>query len=230
MTTRPQNTSRGGIPTRRRDSAFRPPSTCRQIACGKREMSPKPRITLLLLWPLLSTVFGFTQASATTLSVALSWSAPGDDGWNGRATRYDLRYSTRVITSATFNSARAASGLPTPKLPGGRETYTLRGLAPESTYYAVIKTVDDAAGVRGRSGRRLRYCCAPRSKPGAGTAWSGLRVRDLGPEGPPRPPSRPRRLHRSRERGRAAVESAGRRRRMTPTACPGDIRGHGTCG
>ena len=47
---------------------------------------------------------------ATTDSVTLSWTAPGDDGDVGTAATYDIRYSTSPITEATWNSGISIGG------------------------------------------------------------------------------------------------------------------------
>src|SRR5437867_7783928 len=41
-------------------------------------------------------------AGAITRTVSLTWTAPGDDGWIGRAKSYDIRFSRYPITSANF--------------------------------------------------------------------------------------------------------------------------------
>lgn len=87
-------------------------------------------------------VIGVTTCLAG--SVTLLWSAPGDDSLTGRAARFDLRYSTQMITPANFSQATAAVNLP---LPGARGTiqYTIiDGLQGGRTYYFAIKSADDA--------------------------------------------------------------------------------------
>ena len=83
------------------------------------------------------------DAATTAASVALQWTAPGDDNRIGRATRYDLRYSLTPITAANFAQATAVSGLPVPKTVGSLETFTVTGLVSGRSYYFAIKTVDD---------------------------------------------------------------------------------------
>jgi hypothetical protein len=86
-------------------------------------------------------VFGITISRAD--SVTLSWSAPADNGPIGRATGYDLRYSTRTIASSNFDqAAKAVAPLP-PGTPGTRQFVTFSGLKGGLTYYFAIKSVDD---------------------------------------------------------------------------------------
>ncbi len=73
----------------------------------------------------------------------LTWTATGDDGYTGRASRYDVRYSTSPITEANFFSAPVASGAPRPGMPGTRETMTVRGLDFNTTYYFALKVADE---------------------------------------------------------------------------------------
>jgi len=74
--------------------------------------------------------------------VVLTWTAI-DDGSLGTFASYDLRYSTSLIFDDTsFNAATQATGEPTPKAPGGAETFTLTGLVGGTTYWIAIKAVD----------------------------------------------------------------------------------------
>jgi hypothetical protein len=79
-----------------------------------------------------------------TFSLGLCWTAPGDDGWTGRAAAYDLRYSTAPITEANFTSATPVPGVPPPKRGGSDECITVDGLASEPAYYFAIKARDEA--------------------------------------------------------------------------------------
>jgi len=94
--------------------------------------------------------------ASTITPLTLKWTAPGDDGRTGRATRYDLRYSTTPISLTNFSAARAAKGLPTPSVAGTTETYTLNGLASDTTYYIAIRTVDDGGNWSGMSNVKAR--------------------------------------------------------------------------
>ena len=76
-------------------------------------------------------------------SVTLVWTAPGDDGHLGRATAYDLRYSTEPITAANFLSARSAIDLPAPGAAGALQTATVGGLSTGTDYYFALRTRDE---------------------------------------------------------------------------------------
>ena len=86
-----------------------------------------------------------TIAASAAPSVTLRWTTPGDDGILGRATRYDLRYSTTPLTAATFLSATVVTGVQTPKAAGVRDSCTVKGLKIGVIYYFALKTVDDAS-------------------------------------------------------------------------------------
>ncbi|MFH1679374.1 MAG: hypothetical protein ABIH26_01875, partial [Candidatus Eisenbacteria bacterium] len=61
----------------------------------------------------------FTVVSRTCSTVALRWSAPGDDGNEGRASEYDVRYSYEFIPrSANWVDAFQAVDEPVPSSPG----------------------------------------------------------------------------------------------------------------
>ena len=88
-------------------------------------------------------VTDLATGTVTTSSVALSWTAPGDDGATGTATTYDVRYSTSTITAGNWASATQATGEPAPSVAGSAETFTVTGLSESTTYYFAIKTSDE---------------------------------------------------------------------------------------
>lgn len=97
---------------------------------------------LLAAAPLPAAAAGSTSGAAS--SVTLEWTAPGDDGMTGRATRYDIRYWTLPLTETFFPLAITVPGVPTPANPGTLQSMTISGLTPGTTYYFALKTVDDA--------------------------------------------------------------------------------------
>ncbi len=84
-------------------------------------------------------------------SVALTWTAPGDDGAIGAAARYDVRYSTTPIDESNFDSALVAEEAPTPHPAGTIERMEVHGLAGMTTYFFAAKAID-AAGNTGPFG------------------------------------------------------------------------------
>lgn len=84
--------------------------------------------------------------SQTSSSVTLAWNAPGDDGTVGRATTYDVRYSTSsTLLPSGFPTATSATGEPSPKVAGQPETFTISSLNPNTRYYFSLKTADERA-------------------------------------------------------------------------------------
>lgn len=92
-----------------------------------------------------------TQAQVTHNSIRLSWTTPGDDSLTGNASQFDLRYSTSPITAANFTAATRFTGTPTPAAPGTRQSVTVTGLLPATTYYFAIKTADEVPNWAGLS-------------------------------------------------------------------------------
>jgi len=79
---------------------------------------------------------------STGNTLALRWTAPGDDNNTGTAASYDIRYSTSAITTSNWASATQATGEPTPLVAGTVQTFTLPGLQPSQTYYVAIRASD----------------------------------------------------------------------------------------
>lgn len=80
----------------------------------------------------------------TLNSLRLTWTAPSDSGPAGKASSYDVRYSTSAITAANFNSATAAASPPIPAAAGAAESFTVSGLNAATTYFFAIKSTDAA--------------------------------------------------------------------------------------
>lgn len=102
------------------------------------------RFATALCLLLLGVLPASAHAQSTWNSLTLNWTAPGDDSLTGRATQYDLRYSTATITAANFSSATRVTGMAAPATVGTTESATVTGLAPATTYYFAIKAGDDA--------------------------------------------------------------------------------------
>ncbi|MFZ1947013.1 MAG: fibronectin type III domain-containing protein, partial [bacterium] len=77
-------------------------------------------------------------------SAVLTWTAPGDDSASGRASSYDLRYSTAAINATNWTAATPFDGEQAPKTAGQPETLTVTGLASGTTYHFALVARDDA--------------------------------------------------------------------------------------
>ena len=82
-------------------------------------------------------------ATAGAASAVLRWTAPGDDSLSGRATSYEIRYSTAPITVTNFGAATAITGLPTPGPAGTPQSFVVNGLVDGSIYFFALRSVDD---------------------------------------------------------------------------------------
>lgn len=83
--------------------------------------------------------------SITSNSIPVMWRAPGDDGYVGTATSYDLRYSQTAITQVTeWNAATSVTGEPTPSVVDTKESYTLTSLQSDTTYWIGVRAFDEA--------------------------------------------------------------------------------------
>ena len=76
-------------------------------------------------------------------AVKLTWTAPGDDGMNGTATSYDIRYSNATITESNWASATQCSGEPAPAAAGSSQSFIVGSLTPGTPYYFAMKTSDE---------------------------------------------------------------------------------------
>lgn len=75
--------------------------------------------------------------------VNLAWTATGDDGLQGAANAYDLRYAATPISDATWDDATPVEGEPAPQPAGALEYFTVTDLQPATTYYFAMKVVDN---------------------------------------------------------------------------------------
>ena len=99
------------------------------------------RNVLLVLATLASLVAPRVYSSCVTLT----WTASGDDGYEGVAYKYEIRYSTSYLTEATWALATPAVLNFNPGPAGQRETFLLGGLEPGRLYYFGVKVVDEKA-------------------------------------------------------------------------------------
>lgn len=80
-------------------------------------------------------------------SLALTWTATGDDDRVGQAAFYDIRYSVSPITTSTLRFATRVKDPPRPQPAGTIETWTLPLDLPRRTYYFLIRVFDNAGNV-----------------------------------------------------------------------------------
>lgn len=86
----------------------------------------------------------FTVARVKANGITLSWQAPGDDGFQGTAAQYEVRYSTAPIQSqAAFDTARTVSTVPPPQSSGTQEQLTVTDLQTNTPYYFAVLARDN---------------------------------------------------------------------------------------
>ncbi len=112
-------------------------------------------------WSAISNIVTFTTPSAsdtirpaalalapgttTQTSVALTWTATGDDSLTGTANHYEVRWSKNPITPANFASAtQVTSGVPAPAAPGTSQGCTVTGLDRSTDTYFAARLYDEA--------------------------------------------------------------------------------------
>jgi TolB-like protein len=91
-----------------------------------------------------STVADLATGSATSDSVTLTWTAPGDDGMKGNATGYVVKYST--ISHITADNWSLATTYPQSWKPaenGTAETHVVTGLVSGTEYWFAVEAYDD---------------------------------------------------------------------------------------
>ncbi len=96
-------------------------------------------------------VSDLSAGSATSKSLTLSWTSPGDNGSTGIATQYDIRYSTATITSGNWASATQLTGITVPLVAGTTQDFIVTGLSANTTYYFALKTADEVPNWSGIS-------------------------------------------------------------------------------
>jgi phosphodiesterase/alkaline phosphatase D-like protein len=108
-------------------------------------------VLALLLCGMVSVAAVAQAQTVTHNSVALTWTTPGDDSLTGTAAQFDIRYSTSSITAANFANATRWTGAPTPAASGTKQSTTITGLTPNTTYFFAMKTADEVPNWSGIS-------------------------------------------------------------------------------
>ena len=80
-------------------------------------------------------------------AIELSWTAPGDDGLQGAASRYEIRYAPWSLTSRSFPLGSVVASPPTPLSAGGRHSQIVTGLDAGTRYRFALVSYDDAQTV-----------------------------------------------------------------------------------
>jgi hypothetical protein len=70
------------------------------------------------------------------------FTAPGDDGSEGQATQYGIRYSANPLSDAVWDTAEVVADVTAPKISGEAERIAIPVL-PEGTWHFGVKTADE---------------------------------------------------------------------------------------
>lgn len=98
--------------------------------------------------------------TAGAADVVLHWTAPGDDGNVGTASMYMIRYSLQPLAGSQpadsadwwMNLSTPVPGqIPTPRVAGTHEMFTMTGLDSGTVYYYMIRTCDEIPNCSGYS-------------------------------------------------------------------------------
>jgi hypothetical protein len=112
-----------------------------------------------------------TAQTSADSTITLLWTATGDDGAVGTATSYDLRYRAVGITGTDtlswWNAATKVTGLPVPHASGVTDSMRVRGLAPLTTYYFVLKVGDEVPNWSGYSNVAVKTTSGDQTPPSA---------------------------------------------------------------
>ncbi|MCP4396167.1 MAG: hypothetical protein GY801_02490 [bacterium] len=79
-----------------------------------------------------------------TDSVVLEWTAPGENGMEGQAKSYDIRYSQGPISPANWNATPPIPLVPAPEPAGTSQSLRVTGLSPNTKYYFAITATDSS--------------------------------------------------------------------------------------
>ena len=89
--------------------------------------------------PIADLLAGYPSGS----SMALTWSASGDDADSGQAMYYDIRYATDSLTADNWESAERVPTFSRPFRTRSRESFAVTGLARQTRYYFGVRTADE---------------------------------------------------------------------------------------
>lgn len=111
-------------------------------------------------------ITNLSASGATSNSVSLTWTAPGDDGTTGTATAYDIRYVPgttgcfELDSESEWTAASQATGEPTPAIAGTAQGFTVPGLTPATPYCFAIRARDEVPNTGAISNRVLQSTSA----------------------------------------------------------------------
>ncbi len=101
-------------------------------------------------------------ASALAYRATLTWTAPGDDGMEGKATAYQIRYRMGPITDqATWDSATVVPWPVAPAASGAHQSMEVTDLPGGGATYFAVRAVDESGNLGGLSNPASVYVAGP---------------------------------------------------------------------
>lgn len=97
-----------------------------------------------------ATTTDLTVRTINDEGVVLAWTAPGDDGTNGRAQAYEIRQRPGNV-GFNWDDALPLAGAPLPGAAGVTDSAIVTGLQPDTSYLLALRTIDAAGNVSGTS-------------------------------------------------------------------------------
>jgi hypothetical protein len=107
-----------------------------------------------LVAPLVLSLTLLSAGSAPAATVVLRWTAPGDDGTTGVASRYEIKYSEAPVSGSIdtwWGTATLVGAPPSPLGPGMRHTFEVANLDSGKIYHFVLRTADEVPNWSGYS-------------------------------------------------------------------------------
>jgi len=89
-------------------------------------------------------ILDLTVDTVTASSATVSWTAPGEDFYEGTAYEYELRYSTEYDSVSEWSGGQIVSGVPDPDTSGTTQSVVVSELVDGTTYYFAIRTQDNS--------------------------------------------------------------------------------------
>jgi hypothetical protein len=90
-----------------------------------------------------SQITGGDVVDVTDTEATVAFAAPGDDGLVGTASGYEIRYLAAVpMNEDNFADGTASPASLRPEVPGTMQSFTLRGLLPQTHYYVGVRAYD----------------------------------------------------------------------------------------
>ena len=122
-----------------------------------------------------SSIVDLQSISTEADSVVLEWTAPGDNGMEGQATSYDIRYSQEPISPANWNAALPVPLVPAPEPSGVGQSVRVTGLSSNTRYYFAIMATD-SSGNTSELSNQLEVMTADTVAPGVITTLKAENV------------------------------------------------------